>query len=576
MRRHVTETAEAILGSAGLSGVKRLWFASGSDLVAFQEAAAKAKDTGATAPRIMTVTHEHVGLSVAMGESMIHGGPVAVAAHADLGLLSFGGAIHNAAQGGYPVLIISGYPPTSKTERTSPVFWHQQRADQGQIVRQYTKWDYKLTEHDNPGEVTARALQMASSPPAGPTYLAIPAEVGARSSEPDVELVSAGDLGIPKLGGGDEEQVRGIARALLNAERPLVVTDRLGQDPAAVAILDELAREFAIGVRATRHRMNLSDAHPAKESGIGIADADAILVLEHPVPWIPAQEQPHPGTFIAVAGADPLASRTPVYEFRAHERVTCSPQAFLMALREQLLRLRTEPQRQRHAERWSRFEKAHVNAAQARLQTQATALKNTIPDAAAIEGALTDVLEAGDILTWELAQTDDILRTECGTLFDKGGSSLGWAVAAATGARIVDRARPAVCVCGDGSYMFGVPQALLWTQQQYDAPVLTVIVNNRGYRTGTKTLIDRYPQGHAARTGELSGGMFAPPPDFAAQAEAAGAFGRKVLDARDLPAALHAARLAVERDRRPAVVDVWVRAHVSGEHPLLTEQATLT
>lgn len=562
LRLEVGETAEALLAAAALGGVDNLWFASGSELTSLQEAAARATALGTPAPTIRTTIHEHVGLCLAMGETMVSGRPSMFAAHADLGLLNCGGALHNAARGGYPVLILTGYPPTSVEARTSPVFWKQQRWDQGEIVRQYVKWDHKLAATDDPTVVVARALQVACSAPAGPSYLAMPAEVGRQRIDATCSITTPEVLGVARLGGGAPDAVVEIASALLAAERPLIVTDRVGRDPAAVLLLDELAREFAVGVRATRHRMNIADDHPSARAAYGVSTADTIVVLEQAVPWVPAHEQPPTGADVSVVGADPAAIAPahdiPLYEFPARRRVQADAAEFLTALLHEMRRQRTAAHRSEIEERWRSFESARSAASAATVRPT----DHITPQLLGEE--VNAVLEPDDLFCWELADSTAVVRTRPGSLFEKGGSSLGWAVAAATGGRLVDRQRPAVVLTGDGSYLYGIPTALLWSQQTLDAPVLTVVANNRGYRTGTSTLVANYPNGYAARAGTLDGGAIDPPPDIAAQAVAAGGYGSTVRHPSELKSALVEARRAVEHDRRPAVVDVWLPAHVTG------------
>ena len=561
----ISEMAEGLMAAAHLGGIDHLWFVSGSELTSFQEAAAKAKDLGLASPKIMTMVHEHVALSVAMGESMITGKPSATAAHADLGLLHYGGAIHNAFRGGYPILMTSGYPATTEPLRTVPVFWKQQRWDQGEIVRQYVKWDHKLAPYDDPFIVIARALQVALSPARGPVYLAIPAEVGPWKLDRRLDAVTPGQLSIPRLGPGPEDAIVEIAQKLLDAESPLVIVDRVGNDHGAVGVLEELAREFAIGVAASNHRHNISDEHPSAASGISAKNADVILVLEHSIPWIPALGKPRPDAWIAAVGEDAIASQIPLYEFRADLRITAAAGDFLSNLLEQLRSLRRDENRHNREARWASFERGLIER-QERRRTILAADDPVITEQFA-GAALNEIMDPDDILVWELAHIEHTARTKPGTLFDSGGSSLGWGIAAATGAAVVDRMRPVVCATGDGSYMFGSPDSVLWTQMRYDAPVLTVVYNNRGYRTGTAKLARDYPEGHGVKQIDTAGGTFDPPPDFAAHAEAVGCFGRKVLDKKELLNTLKEAKRAVEVDRRPAVVDVWLPAHVTGKHP---------
>lgn len=546
------EAAAQILAVARRSGVERLWFVSGSELTSVQEAAARGRVTGTPAPQLVTCPHEHVALTAALGDTMVTGGPSMTAAHADLGLLHHGGAIHNALRGDHPVLMLSGYPPTRSEARTSAVFWKQQRWDQGSIVRQYVKWDYKLAEGDDPGLVTARALQVALTPRTGPVYLAMPAEVG-RLPVSASAVGSAQELGIGRLGTGDAGTLEEIAARLLSAERPLVITDRVGASAEAVSTLDELADSFGVAVRASRSRMNVRDDHPCKVRAGTLADFDAVLVVEHPVPWIPHQDAPAAGAWVGVVGTDPVEAEIPLYEFTADLRLRADPAAFLAGLLDALRRL-AEP--------------GIVERAAARRAALAQALHEPLrpagtPTEAAAMRALGEVMSPEDLLFWEAVDTTPVPRTRPGTLFEKGGSSLGWAVAAAVGGRIASADRPTVAVTGDGSYLFGSPDSCLWLQQRHEAPVLTVVVNNRGHRTGTTTLAAHYPDGYAARQEVIDGGHLTPSPDFAAHAVSQGAFGVRVTEAGELCAAFAEARHAVESLRVPAVVDVWVPQHLS-------------
>lgn len=562
------EPAQAILAVAKLAGIEHLWFVSGNDLVSFQEAAARAREHGLPAPQIMQMVHEHVAISIAMGEAMIRRAPVAVAAHVDVGLLHMGGALHNAMVGQYPVLVITGYPGTTVERRTIPVFWKQQRWDQGEIARQLMKWDYKLSSYDDPALVTARALQVAATPPQGPAYLIVPKEVGHIPLGGDAAMTTVDRLAIARVGAGPDDAVNEIARRLLDADHPLLITDRVGRDPRAIDALDVLAREFAIAVRATRHRMNMSDEHPSSWAGgtytsaqtprddgiVPLADADTIVVLENLVPWIPARERPAPNAWIATVGVDPAALTIPLYEFPSDVRITADPADFLESLVERMRSLRTASHAERIRERWA----SYVRLTARRTAERDAAVPTTGPiDEEALGSAMAQVLEPDDVLTWEMTDTGRIPRNRPDTLFESGGSSLGWSVAAGMGVRFADRGRFVASLVGDGAYQFGSPSILLWAQGRYDVPVLTVVANNRGYRTGTVRLREDYPDGSAVRANDYAGGTFDPPPDFAAQARAAGGFGARVDERADLVPTLREARAAVQGGG-PAVVDVWL------------------
>ena len=179
------QAAEALMASMKLNGIDRLWFTSGTELAFFQEVPVKHQALGRPTPTIMTMTHENAALAAAMGETMITGRPSATAAHVECGMINAGGSIHNADRGHYPVLMMSGYPPSAETgsvpgARDAGIQWFQQVRDQGELVRQYMRWDHKLASYDNPGTVITRAVQVMMSEPQGPAYLAIPREAAMR------------------------------------------------------------------------------------------------------------------------------------------------------------------------------------------------------------------------------------------------------------------------------------------------------------------------------------------------------------------------------------------------------------
>ena len=61
-------------------------------------------------------------------------------------------------------------------------------------------------------------------------------------------------------------------------------------------------------------------------------DADAILVLECDVPWVPSLKAPRPGCKIVHLGVDPLFSRCPIRGFACDLAVTAAPEPVLPEL----------------------------------------------------------------------------------------------------------------------------------------------------------------------------------------------------------------------------------------------------
>lgn len=554
----MTIVAEHILASARRCGVEHLWMTTGSDLTSFQEAAARLARDGIPAPRILTAPHEHVGLTAAIGETMWDGRASMTAVHADLGVLHQGGAIHNALLGRSPVLTLSGYPPVSEAQRRHPVYWFQQRWDPGMTIRQYSRWDYRLSSLDDPSLVTERALQVALTPPTGPVHLVVPDEV-ARQERPSGEFLrhlGRRVLAPARLGAAPEDACILLAEKILASRFPVIVTDRAGTDPKVVEALAALVEDFGIPVIAGRHRLNLPDAHPALVGPSALVDADCVILLESPVPWIPGRGGPKPGVWTAALGVDPLVRDVPIWEFPVDLVLQVDVLATLPALHESLAS-RAGTGGDRNAASAARLRRA-AEQHPVRVTAEGSGPLLTEGD---IAHALSELLDPEDLLVTEVFDTGGVRREVPGTLFEKGASSLGWAQAAAMGLRVAADDRPTTCVTGDGSYLFGSPTAALWAQQDLDRPVLTVVVANGGYRTGSTTLATHYPDGAAVSAGDYRGGLLEPGPRLAAQAEAAGGYGAVVSDRSSLRNEFRLARERVEQDRIPAVVEVLVEQH---------------
>lgn len=124
---------------------------------------------------------------------------------------------------------------------------------------------------------------------------------------------------------------------------------------------------------------------------------------------------------------------------------------------------------------------------------------------------------------------------------------MGYAIPAALAAKLAYPDRPVIAFTGDGDFLMNGQE--LATAVQYAAPFLIVLINNGTYGTIRVHQERRYP-GRPYGVDLLN-------PDFAAYAEAFGAYG-KALDGIDgFPAALDEALDAIKRGR-PALLEVRV------------------
>ena len=560
------ENGDAIVSAMALGGVDRLFFTSGSEIVFYQEAIAKAEALGRPAPRMITMTHEHAGLNAALGYAAVSRKPVATAVHVDAGTLNYGGAIHTAWRSGLPVMITAGAPPTSYPASMRGArdvgghIWMQQTYDQNGIVRQYTKWDHRLEYQDNAGLIVSRGLQIALSEPQGPVYLSLPREISHLALE-GARFPTAAQLGITQPIAPDPDRIAALARRLVEARNPFVVVAGSGRNPATFPALIALCELLGLAVVSSisKNFHPFPKNHPLYRYGGGLNEADFVLLLEANVPWMPGPGEPPHDAYVAAIDVDPVQNRIPTFEFTADVRICADSLLAIEALTRAAERLLTAHDRSRIAERIDRWQSASAVERRDREEAALARATATPIDPIWLSYQLARATDADAMFFDEAGRNlEPFLRCpNPASYFASGGSSGGWSPGAAFGAKLAAPHRDVIAATGDGFYMYAAAQSALWAAAHYDAPFMTVIYQNRSYRTGTINLRNMYGKdGYAERAG-FEGGYFDPPVDFAKEAEAAGAFGENVRDPAEVGPAL-ARGLAQIRRGTPAVISVWL------------------
>ena len=563
------EWSDAMVQAMKLGGIDHLFFVSGSEIAFWQESIARASEKGWPAPKLVTVPHEGVALNAALGSAMVRNQPAATAVHVDVGTLNYGGAIHTAWRGNYPVLITAGTGPRAYAgsmpgARNSPVQWVQEPRDQGGIVRQYTKMDHRLEYQDNPGFMISRLLQVAMSEPKGPVYLAAPRETAMLKLPGKSYFPTRDELGVARPAWPDPTDARRAAQWLIAARNPLICCAAAGRNPAAVAEIVRLAELLALPVWDADRlaRLNFPTSHELYGTGPELRDSDALLMLEALVPYTTPDAAPKPGSKIVWAEADPVMSAYKTMDFQADLWLPVTAAAAASAIHQAATALLSDTDMRRIAERREHLakRKREISAESERLAIEAGRRKPMHPRSVAYQ--LGKILEPDAILLDDSISNSDYVcayhrRSQPGTYFASGGSSGGWGAGAALGAKLAAPDRDVILSTGDGYFMFGTPMPALWTASHYKAPFLTLVFVNRSYSTGTNGLKRSYPTGVAVRTENYEGGIFDPPPDFAKLAESANCYGETVHEAEQIAGAL---KRGLEQVRKgtPALIAAYL------------------
>lgn len=565
------EIAEAYVEALLAQGVSYLFLNPGTDTFPIQEAIAKRRAQGLPVPTVVLCPFEVPALAAAHGYYAVSGRPQAVLVHVDVGTQNLGAMIHNAQRGRAAVLLSAGRAPYTtdpavRGTRDGYIHWLQEQLDQHGIVRNYVKWDYELRRPDQVGEVVARAYQIAQSDPPGPVYLTLPREV-IMERVPSVRLPDPRRFPPARLGAGDPDLLRQAADLLVRAERSLVLAGASGRTRAGWEGLLALAELLALPVVEWRTRANFPADHPLHlgyNYGLeyGLAEADVVLILDHDVPYIPTRTPLAPEATVIQIDLDPVKERIPLWTFPVDLPIRADTAAALPLLVDAVRDRVTAADRQRIAarrERLSAISAARREEWRQRALAQATARPIAVDWLGYCLEELRrqhpDILFIDEAITSQVPLFCQIQTTSFGTWFQSGGSGLGWGLGAAIGAKLAAPDRPVVALIGDGSFLFGVPEASLWIARQAGAPILVVVVNNACYNATKRPLVAAYPEGFSVTTGQFVGIDLAPTPRFDLLAQSVDAYGERVEEPDQILPALHRA-LAEVRNGRSAVLDV--------------------
>src|SRR3954470_18672793 len=318
----VDSVAEAYLALLADRGVEYLFANAGTDFAPIVEAYAKMAHTGGAAPKPLIATHENLAFSMAHGYAAASGRVPAVMVHVSVGTANAICGVLNAARTNVPILFTAGRSPLTEEglagARDTYIHWAQEMFDQAGMLREAVKWEYELRHGSQLETVIDRALTLATSPPEGPVYLSLPREVLA-APLPGFAYDSPARRVAASAPGADPAAIATAARLLAAAKNPVIVTADAGRDRAAVPALAAFAERFAIPVVEHRQRhLNLPADHPSHlgyNPGALLDEADAILVLECDVPWIPSRKKPRPDCPVVHIGTDPLFARYPIRGF---------------------------------------------------------------------------------------------------------------------------------------------------------------------------------------------------------------------------------------------------------------------
>ena len=363
----------------------------------------------------------------------------------------------------------------------------------------------------------------------------------------------------PNIGMASPEGIKEVAGLLAKAKNPIAITSALGRDPEAVPQLVKLAEALNMPVFSGGMYMNFPVSHKMHQGGMSgpaLSEADVVLVLEQDVPWMPSSGAgPNEDCTVVGIGYDPLFTNFPLRSFPVHVNLSGSPRFTLEALNAHLATETLDSDAiASRGERWSANHDKVRQAARERAQ----AGKEERPlNKAWVSYCFEQQRDADTTIISELGL--DVTQFE----FDKpdqfyGVSTagvLGWGVGAGLGAKLAMPEKTVIATVGDGSYIFGVPEAGHWVSRKMNLPVLYVVWNNSRWNAVANATRGIYPDGWQDRTSHKPFSDLSPSLEFEMICQAGGGYGERVEDPAEVPAAIERALHAVRVEKRQALLN---------------------
>ena len=548
-------------------------------------------------PELITCCHEELAVAMAEGFYLATGKLQVSLAHNIVGLQHASKAIYEAFLNNIPMIIMGGTGPLDASHRRPWIDWIHTAQVQGQIVRDYVKWDDQPQGAQSVAESVLRAYQIAMTEPRGPVYLCFDVELQETRLPDDFVLPDLSRFQVPASPEGNPEAVKQAAKALMEAESPVLIVEGLGRTPGGSETLQALVDLVGAPVIEVGSAYNLPNSHPLNVTGAnaellkdtdlvvaaGVNNLEQVLTRAVASSSATAPEQPRgragynrvfetaipEGTKIIQIGLQDYGIKSWPSNYG---RILPTDTAILgdeIQVLKQITKVCQDSMdagsRKRATERIPKITKVHSDLydrlhkeGKERLWEQTPT--STARLAAEIWEVIKDeywVLVHGSLSGWERRLWD--VSDESRWVAGGGGTGTGMGVA--MGAALAFRGTEKVCVSIQNAGDLLYPAGSLYTLAHHDIPMLVVMFNNRSYYqdVGHQTAVSSNRE-RSVETVGIGVNLDGPSTDFATLAQSFGLAGiGPILDAADIGPALKKGLEIVKNERRTAVIDTIVQ-----------------
>ena len=440
---------------------------------------------------------ETVAVMAADGYARATQKPTLVQLHSSPGIGNAVGALYQAKRGHSPLVVFGGDAGLRYMNTESQMY-----GDLVAFMEPVTKWSTLVVDPANLLRVVRRAIKVAATPPMGPVYICLPADVmDAPVTEPVRPTSLPSTRVVPTKSAIDE-----MATALAAASKPMLI---VGDGVAYSGAQHELTRVAdLLGAEvweADAGEVNIDYEHPLHQGMTGHmfgfaslpimqrGDVNLIVgtyVLPEVFPELGDVFAPGARVFHIDLNAYEIAKNHPV-----DLGVVADPKLTLALLADALEATMSSKQRTAAAARRDELGQAKAAKRAAALDAdkqvrEATPLKmSRFMEELSGQLAGQDPIVFDEALTGSPAVVRYLPPKRTGEYFLTRGGSLGVGIPGAIGAKLANPDRTVIGFAGDGGSMYTI-QAL-WTAARHNVDAKFVICNNGSYRL-LQLNIDQY------------------------------------------------------------------------------------
>jgi thiamine pyrophosphate-dependent acetolactate synthase large subunit-like protein len=532
-------------------------------------------------PEVIFCCHEEYSVAMAHGYAKATGKPMAAITHDVVGLQHASMAMFNAWCDRVPVIVMGGTGPMDAARRRPRIDWQHTALVQGNIVRDYVKWDDQPFSIRSVPESLIRGYRIAMTEPKAPVYICYDADIQENELKETMEIPDLTRFAPPSPLQAGRESLQRAAELLVKAKAPMIIADYFGRNPQSVPALVELAELLAIPVVDKGWRFNFPNTHPlditygSKEYlqkadvvlGLDVQDLYGALVEVNRTTRVCEYVTP-PATRIIHITLNEMLIRSWAGDYHALQAVDvpiCADTSVALPELTRICRNLLKKETGAMKAVASRFQsiKQHHDALRKKWSQSVRQQNDETLSVPFLASELWSVIKNED---WVLVSRD--VNNWARKIWDwtrpyqylggSGGSGVGYGLSAAIGAALAYRGSDKVCVDIQPDGDFLMTASALYTAAHHKIPLLIVMHNNQSFYNSEEHNMriaqfrSRPVEGAAVGTH-----VDTPPVDFKKLAEGFGVYAvGPIRRGEDLRPAIEKALAVVKHQKLPALVDV--------------------